>query len=110
MSDHISQTGKKVAARRCLHRLVKSTSDLFCFRWWYKGRSTLGVTISYQGDVMARNESEACAKVEAAMRGAHPTLRWMDGREIEGHGIKFGPTVQKKRSKQNNKLTNRPSK
>ena len=80
-------------------------TDWFCFRWWYKGRTPEGNTIKLEGDVMARNESEACAKVEATMRAAHPEIRWMQGREIEGDGVMFGPTVQKLKRKQNHKLT-----
>jgi hypothetical protein len=29
------------------------------------------------------------------MRAKWPTVRWMQGREIDGDGVTFGPTVQK---------------
>ena len=35
------------------------------------------------------------------MRAENPTVRWMQGREIEGNGVMFGPTVQRLKRKQN---------
>lgn len=37
------------------------------------------------------------------MRAAHPAVRWMQGREIEGGGMTFGPTVQKLRGHKNSR-------
>lgn len=70
-------------------------SELFCFRWWYKGRTAEGNTMTLEGRVEARDASEACYKVEKQMRAKWPTVRWMQGRESEGGGVRFGPTVQK---------------
>ena len=70
-------------------------SDWFCFRWWYKGRTTEGNTVKLEGRIEAADAGEACDKVEAAMRSRYPTMRWMQGRELEGDGVRFGPTVQK---------------
>lgn len=70
-------------------------SEWFCFRWWYKGRTAEGNTMKLEGRVEARDASEACDKVEKQMRAKWPTVRWMQGREIEGDGVTFGPTVQK---------------
>ena len=72
-----------------------ASSDLFCFRWWYKGRTAEGNIVKLEGRVDAANESAACRTVEAIMRAEHPTVRWMQGREIEDDFCKFGPTVQK---------------
>lgn len=48
-----------------------------------------------EGRVVAHDASEACDRVEKQMRAEHPTMRWMQGKEIEGNGVTFGPTVQK---------------
>lgn len=66
----------------------------FQFRWWFKGKTADGNILKLQGHVTAPSAGEACDKVEAAMRKEHPTVRWMQGREIEGNGVSFGPTVQ----------------
>jgi hypothetical protein len=73
---------------------VRST-DSFCFRWWYKGRTAEGNILKLEGRVDASDASAACRTVEAIMRAEHPTVRWMQGREIEDACCKFGPTVQK---------------
>ena len=48
-----------------------------------------------EGRVVATDASAACDKVEKQMRAEWPTVRWMQGKEIEGDGMTFGPTVQK---------------
>ena len=55
---------------------------------------------------MAADSGAACDKVEREMRAKYPTIRWMQGREIEGDGWRFGPTVQKlkKQNEQTQKL------
>jgi hypothetical protein len=78
-----------------------SSSDLFCFRWWYKGRTAEGSILKLEGYVTAADARAACDIVEREMRAKHPTVRWMQGREIEGDGFTFGPTVQKLKRKQN---------
>ena len=78
-----------------------SSNDWFCFRWWYKGRTAEGNIVKLEGRVDAANEAAACRTVEAIMRAEYPTVRWMQGREIEGDGVMFGPTVQKLKRKQN---------
>lgn len=70
-------------------------SGLFCFRWWYKGRTLEGNTIKLEGRVVAHDASEACDRVEKQMRAEYPTMRWMQGKELEGDGVTCGPTVQK---------------
>lgn len=90
-----------------------AASGLFCFRWWYKGRTVEGNTMKLEGRVVAHDASEACDRVEKQMRAEHPTMRWMQGKEIEGNGVTFGPTVQKMKTpveaarKQNDKLSHR---
>lgn len=87
-SEIQSNGGAQEAGRSSLH-------EVFCFRWWYKGRTAEGNTMKLEGRVEARDASEACDKVEKQMRAEWPTVRWMQGREIEGDGVTFGPTVQK---------------
>lgn len=70
-------------------------SDLFCFRWWYKGKTIEGNIMKLEGRVVAKDASDAIDKVEKQMRAKWPTVRWMQGKEIEGDGWTFGPTVQK---------------
>lgn len=89
------------------------STDWFCFRWWYKGRTAEGNTMKLEGRVVARDASEACDKVERQMRAKWPTVRWMHGREIEGDGVTFGPTVQKLKTpitarKQNSEINPTP--
>ena len=74
---------------------AQNAGGLFCFRWWYKGRTVEGNTIKLEGRVAARDASSASAKVEKQMRSDHPTIKWMQGKNIEGNGIAYGPTVQK---------------
>lgn len=86
-------------------RTPVACSDRFRFRWWYKGRTTEGNTVKLEGRIEAADADEALAKVEAAMRSRYPTMRWMQGKEIEGGGVRLGPTVQKLKTpvkKQNN--------
>ena len=71
------------------------SSGLFCFRWWYKGRTPEGNVIKLEGRVVAHDAGEACDRVEKQMRAEYPAMRWMQGKEIEGNGVAFGPTVQK---------------
>ena len=53
--------------------------------------------------------------MEKQMRAEHPTMRWMQGKEIEGNGVTFGPTVQKMKTpveaarKQNAELSHAPT-
>ena len=68
---------------------------LFCFRWRYKGCTPEGNILKVEGRVTAADAGAACDIVERAMRAKHPTIRWMQGREIEGVGRTFGPAVQK---------------
>lgn len=82
----------------------------FCFRWWYRGLTAEGNIIKLEGHVQATNDTSACHTVEAIMRAEHPTVRWMQGREIEGNGVMFGPTVQKLKRKQNTQAEPRPGK
>jgi hypothetical protein len=81
------------------------SGGLSVFRWWHKGRTLEGNTIKLQGRVVAKDASAACDLVDAEMRKQHPNIKWMQGREIEGNGFRFGPTVQKLRgaTKQLNK-------
>jgi hypothetical protein len=72
---------------------------LFWFRWWYKGRTPEGNTVKLFGHVQASDAASACDIVERQMRAEHPTIRWMQGREIESDGYLFGPTVQKLKTK-----------
>ena len=76
------------------------SGGLSVFRWWHKGRTAEGNTIKLEGRVVARDVSEASNKVDAVLRKEHPTIRWMQGREIETGkpgDWQFGPTVQKLR-------------
>ena len=69
------------------------------FRWWYKGITADRQIIKLQGHIQALDARAACDQVEAQMRAAHPDVRWMQYREVEGfgsnRGVTFGPTVQK---------------
>ena len=67
----------------------------FCFRWWYKGRFPNGDTMKASSTVVAADASEAIKKIEFAMRILFPTVHWMQGSEIEGKGVTFGPTIQR---------------
>lgn len=87
-----------------------ASSGLFCFRWWYKGRTLEGNTLKLEGRVVAHDASEACDRVEKQMRAEYPTMRWMQGKELEGDGVTFGPTVQKLKTpvvaaKQNSRIS-----
>jgi len=72
--------------------------ELHRFRWWYKGKTPDGNTMSLQGHVMARDSSHAGEIVEKDMRKKWPDIKWMQGRDVEGEGdwecVRFGPTVQ----------------
>ena len=70
-------------------------SDLYWFRWWYKGICPDNVILDLQGHVQATDIDAAGTSVEAICRAEYPRVRWMQGREIEGLGMTFGPTVQK---------------
>lgn len=34
------------------------------------------------------------SNIETMMRQKYPSIRWCQGREMEGNGVSFGPTVQ----------------
>lgn len=65
------------------------------FRWWYRGILPSGMRLSLSGTVLAPDTWAACDQVEQRMRAKYPTMKWMQGRRIEGNGVSFGPTVQK---------------
>ncbi len=67
----------------------------FRFHWWYKGRTDEGIIVKFEGHIVATDASDACDKVEKSMRAKWPMIAWMHGKEIEGNGVTFGPTVQK---------------
>lgn len=71
----------------------------FNFKWWYKGKDPLENTLSFNGKIIAKDADEALRNVEKMMRAKYPTVKWMQGKEIEGVGhnlrVTFGPTVQK---------------
>lgn len=79
--------------------MAADPKEVFRFRWWYKGITTEGNILKLAGHTYATDASAACDQVERLMRAEHPTVRWMQGKEIEGDGWKFGPTVQKCRRK-----------
>jgi len=73
--------------------------DLCVYRFWYKGRTEEGNILKLEGNVTASGAKAAADIVEEEMRILHPTVRWMRGREVEGNGCTFGPTVQKLKKK-----------
>lgn len=78
-------------------------APVFTFKWWYKGKTTEGNIIKFEGRITAADNFEACDKVERLMRAEHPTIAWMQGKNIEGQGnwkgVTFGPTTQKMKGK-----------
>lgn len=72
-----------------------SSTDLFCFRWWFKGETPDGNTMKLEGEINAASAYDAADKVDAQMRKRFPKVRWMRGRKIEGDGIQYGPTVRR---------------
>jgi len=73
---------------------VAPHSELLRFRWWYKGKTPEGNTIKFEGHVRAKDSSSASDIVEREQRARFPEIVWMQGKEIEGNGVQFGPTVQ----------------
>lgn len=78
-------------------------SNLIRFRWWYSGLTTEGNTARFEGTGYAKGDLEAIHNIEKMMRSKYPTMKWKQGREIEGvgnnRGVSFGPTVQMLRTK-----------
>ena len=65
------------------------------FRWWYKGLTPEGVTASFSGIGVASDPKSASDNIEEMMRKSHPTIRWMQGKEVERPGlVLLGPTIQ----------------
>lgn len=68
------------------------------FRWWYRGVTPDNLSVAFQGSGWAKDSEEALNNIEKMMRRKHPSIRWKQGRQIEGDGDnsgwKFGPTVQ----------------
>jgi hypothetical protein len=74
---------------------------LFRFRWWHKGKTHDGNTISLTGTINACDDRTAALYIDNMLRKKWPTTRWMHGREIEGGNIQYGPTIRRLKGKRN---------
>lgn len=64
------------------------------FKWRYRGKQEDGTVWTFTGDGYAIDVAEALKTTEAEMRARYPKIKWMHGREVEGGGVLFGPTVR----------------
>ena len=69
------------------------------FRWWHKATTHADNVVNLDGYIRAQSEDEALDRVDRMLRSEFPTWKWMHRKQIEGNGVKFGPTVQKLKRK-----------
>lgn len=65
----------------------------FKFRWEHRGKTPDGGRFIPRGTGYALDSDEAFKNIDSMLRSEYPEVKWMNGRDVEEPGIKYGPTI-----------------